>query len=206
KWYQSAKEISRFLVFIKYFDPYTQSLESLGHLYVQEFGKVSDILCKKKNFPPNTPLTLYEEIKPSMIEKMMPKFTFKKSEIQNGDIICFQRILTQNEIQEHESAGRIHSIPEFYESLSTNIIIHFKSKFGYRDPKPEFNLVLNKKMRYDAVANQVAAHLDTNPLNLRFTTVHLSGKPKHEIDRKTDQTLSEILQFSTCLFYEILDL
>lgn len=27
----------------------------------------------------------------------MPKFTFKKSEIQNGDIICFQRTLTPNE-------------------------------------------------------------------------------------------------------------
>ncbi|CAG8472795.1 3742_t:CDS:10, partial [Cetraspora pellucida] len=200
KWFLSAKEVSRFLVFIKYYDPYTQSLESIGHLYVHEFGKVNDIfpiLCKKKNLPPNTPLTLYEEIKPTMIEKMTPKFTFKKSEIQNGDIICFQKTLTQNEIQEHESAGRKHSIPEFYESLSTNIIIHFKSKFGYRDPKPEFNLVLNKKMRYDDVASQVAAHLDTNPLNLRFTTVQLSGKPKNEIDRKTDQLLSEILQFST---------
>lgn len=62
----------------------------------------------------------------------------------------FKNILLYR-IQEHESAGRIHSIPEFYESLSTSITIHFKSKFGYRDPKPEFNLVLNKKMRYDAV-------------------------------------------------------
>lgn len=211
KWFQPTKEISRFLIFIKYFDPYTQTMKNIGHLYVHEFGRVSDIfpiLCKKMNFPPNTPLILFEEIKPSMIEKMIPKFTFKKSEIQNGDIICFQKALTLKEIQEHLSAGRIHTIPEFYESLSTSIIVHFKSKFGYRDPKPEFNLVLNKKMGYNAFAKQVAVHLNIDPLNLRFTTVQLSqlsGELK-EIDRNTNQTLLEILQFSTCLFYEILDL
>ncbi|CAG8772900.1 10871_t:CDS:2, partial [Gigaspora margarita] len=203
KWFQPTKEISRFLIFIKYFDPYTQTLKNIGHLYVHEFGRVSDIfpiLCKKMNFPPNTPLILFE--------KMIPKFTFKKSEIQNGDIICFQKALTLKEIQEHLSAGRIHTIPEFYESLSTSIIVHFKSKFGYRDPKPEFNLVLNKKMGYNAFAKQVAVHLNIDPLNLRFTTVQLSqlsGELK-EIDRNTNQTLLEILQFSTCLFYEILDL
>ncbi|CAG8748179.1 27881_t:CDS:2, partial [Gigaspora margarita] len=88
------------LVFIKYFDPDTQSLEGLGHLYIQNFAKVSDIipiLCEKKNFPPHTPLKIYEEIKPNMIEKMKPKLTFQKAEIQNGDIICFQKALTSKE-------------------------------------------------------------------------------------------------------------
>ena len=31
-----------------------------------------------------------QEIKPGMIELMKPKLTFTQSEIQDGDIICFQ--------------------------------------------------------------------------------------------------------------------
>ncbi|RGB42724.1 hypothetical protein C1646_750623 [Rhizophagus diaphanus] len=51
-------------------------LKGLGYLYVQEFAKVEDYT---------------HEIKPDMIEKMYPNYTFKRPEIQNGDIICFQK-------------------------------------------------------------------------------------------------------------------
>ncbi|PKY26877.1 cysteine proteinase, partial [Rhizophagus irregularis] len=81
------------MVFIKYFDPDKQALEGLGHLYVQKFGKVGDItrfLREKKNFSPDTPLKIYEEVKPNMIVEMKLKSTFQQSEIQDGDIICFQ--------------------------------------------------------------------------------------------------------------------
>ena len=32
-----------------------------------------------------------------MIEKKIPYHNFQQSEIQNGDIICFQKALTENE-------------------------------------------------------------------------------------------------------------
>lgn len=38
-----------------------------------------------------------QEIKPSMIEPMKPKQTFSQAEIQDGDIICFQRQLSEKE-------------------------------------------------------------------------------------------------------------
>ncbi|CAG8836057.1 10384_t:CDS:2, partial [Gigaspora margarita] len=69
----------------------------LGYLYVKEIDKVSDIipsLCEKKGFPQYTPLKIYEEIKPYMIEEMKLNLTFQQSEIQDGDIICFQKSLT----------------------------------------------------------------------------------------------------------------
>ncbi|CAG8517017.1 2181_t:CDS:10 [Diversispora eburnea] len=216
---------AQIMIFLKYFDPDTQSLEGLNHLYIQKFGKVGDIipiLCEKKELPQNTPLKLYEEIKPSMIEEMKPKSTFQQSEIQDGDIICFQKVLTEREIQEHSAAGRVDSIPQFYEFLSMRIVVQFKpkpkpkegenvSKFKDLEPKPEFELVLNKKMNYDAAASQVAAHLNTDPLKLRFTTAH-SGTPKNVIKRTTTQTLAEMLQPSYLapsaylLFYEMLDI
>ncbi|CAI2180552.1 16272_t:CDS:10 [Funneliformis geosporum] len=148
-------------------------------------------------------LKLYmEEIKPNMIEEMKLKSTFQQSEIQDGDIIVFQKMLTDKEIQEHSSAGRIHNIIQFYESLTLRIVVSFKPKLKDRDPKPEFDLV----------AEQVAAHLRTDPLKLRFTTAHsTSGTPKNVIKRTTNQTLSEMLQAyltpsSHLLFYEMLDI
>jgi len=38
-----------------------------------------------------------QEIKPNMIEEMKPRATFQQSEIQDGDIIVFQKVLTEKE-------------------------------------------------------------------------------------------------------------
>jgi len=47
-----------------------------------------------KGFPIDTPLLLYEEIKPDMIEEIPLKNNSTSAEIGNGDIICFQKALT----------------------------------------------------------------------------------------------------------------
>ncbi|CAG8433376.1 8105_t:CDS:10 [Ambispora gerdemannii] len=206
------------MVFLKYFDPDNQTLEGLGHLYIQKFGKVGDILqtlCEKKGFPLNTPLKLYEEIKPTMIEEMKTKATFQQSEIQDGDIICFTKALTEKEIQDHQAENRIATIPQFYEYLTCRIVVQFKPKFRDRELKPEFELVLNKKWNYDEVAAKVAEHLETDPLKLRFTTAtsgNSNSGPKTIVKRTTSQSLSDMLQPgylgppTNLLFYEMLDI
>ncbi|RUP44365.1 hypothetical protein BC936DRAFT_149573 [Jimgerdemannia flammicorona] len=99
------------MIFIKYFDPKLQIVEwvervfianvpGCGKLYVSRNGKVGDIvpiLNEKKGFPQGTQLKLFEEIKPSMIEAMKTKATFQQSEIQDGDIICFQKEISDKE-------------------------------------------------------------------------------------------------------------
>ncbi|CAB4475297.1 unnamed protein product [Rhizophagus irregularis] len=226
KWFPTVPKASRIIVFLKYFDPDKQTLEGLGHLYIQKFGKVGDItrvLCKKKEFPPDTPLKIYEEVKPNMIEEMHLEFTFQQSEIQDGDIICFQKALTEREIQEHRSVCRCWNIPHFYESLALRIVVSFKPKLEDRYLKPEltyeqvsyseFDLILNKKWTYDQVSGAVATHLNTDPLKLRFTTAHsTSSTPKSVIKRTTAHTLSEMLQTvylsppAYVLFYEMLNI
>ncbi|RIB21024.1 ICP0-binding domain of ubiquitin-specific protease 7-domain-containing protein [Gigaspora rosea] len=184
------------LVFIKYFNPDTQSLEGLCHLYIRKFDKVADIipiLCEKKDFPPHTPLKIYEEIKPYMIEEMKPNLTFQKSEIQNGDIICFQKALTEEEIQGHTTAGRIYNIPAFYDSLYMKIIVHFKPRYKDIEPNPEFELVLNRKYTYDDIAKRVAVHLSTDPFKLQFTTVNPTTDKHIVIKRTTTQIFSEMI-------------
>ncbi|CAG8845048.1 14094_t:CDS:2, partial [Gigaspora margarita] len=216
-WFPKVEnDFPHILVFIKYFNPDTQSLNrGLCYLYIQKFDKVGNIipiLCEKKNFPPHTPLKIYEEIKPNMIEEMKPNLTFQQSEIQDGDIICFQKVLTEKEAQGYTIAGRICDIPAFYESLSIRIVIHFKPRYKYRELSPEFELVFNKEYTYDDIAIHVAARLSTIPFKLRFTTAHsTSGTPKTIIERTTAQIPLEMLESTlpkwlNIFYYEILDI
>ncbi|RGB42725.1 ICP0-binding domain of ubiquitin-specific protease 7-domain-containing protein [Rhizophagus diaphanus] len=197
-WFPSIRrsENMNIIVFLKYFDPDTQTLEGLGHLYVRDYDKVGDctnILCERKNLPPDTPLIIYEEIKPNMIEKMYLNYTFKRSEIQNGDIICFQKALMENEIREYTESGRICSIPQFYESLTLLTVISFKPEW---QDYFEFDLILNKKSTLYQVVEAVALHLNINPLQLQFTNLFDT----------LDQTLNQVFLDAQTLYYEIFDL
>ncbi|PKY61708.1 hypothetical protein RhiirA4_487043, partial [Rhizophagus irregularis] len=177
-----ANHIMVLMVFIKYFDPDKQAFEGLGHLYVQKIGKVGDItrvLCEKKNFSPDTPLKIYEEIKPNMIEEMKLESTFQQSEFQDGDIICFQKVLTEKEIQEHTTSGRYWDIPHFYESLTLRIVVSFKPKLKDLVPKPEFDLVLNKKWTYDQTLSEMllTAYLSP-PVHILFYELEMKELTK----------------------------
>lgn len=104
------------LVFLKHFDSTAQTLRGVGHIYIRKHSKVADliplILNTMEGSPlPSTPsnasshqnqssqpnLALYEEIKHSMIEPMKPKATLQQAEIQDGDIVCFQKQLSDKE-------------------------------------------------------------------------------------------------------------
>ena len=109
-----------------------------------------------------------QEIKPGMIELMKPKLSFAQSEIQDGDVICFQVDLPDKEymtlifthyhtkqfdrIHDLESQG-LHSNPaQYYDFLQNRVMIVFKPKF--EEPNhdhPEFQLTLSKKQNYDTV-------------------------------------------------------
>lgn len=105
------------MIFLKHFDIANQKLTGVGKVYVPRANKVADlipIINERMRWTSTTPLKLYEvsqrlirnkidssqpsqEIKPGMIELMKPKLTFTQSEIQDGDIICFQVDLNEKE-------------------------------------------------------------------------------------------------------------
>jgi ubiquitin carboxyl-terminal hydrolase 7 len=204
---------TQFMVFVKFYDPLTQSIEGLGKFYVQRNSKVADIIpivIERKGLPPNTSLKLYEEIKPSMIEPMKPRSTFAQSEIQDGDIICAQKDFDK-ESAELRSQGRFPTIPEYFDYLVNRVTIQFKPK---NDPQaPGFELTLTKKTPYDQVAAKVAAHLDADPMKIRFTSANTQNQPKPgTFKRNPNATLNEMISpptstvSSTLLFYELLDI
>lgn len=118
-WPDSQGANGSVLVFLKYFDVLAQKLTGVGSVYVRKNAKVSDLagpILELMDWAPGTQFSLFEvsiiysqkvgpietdnhfqEIKHSMIEPMKAKQTFQQSEIQDGDVICFQRTLNESE-------------------------------------------------------------------------------------------------------------
>lgn len=89
------------LLFLKWFDIENQMLRGAGHLYIGKERRVEELvpyILKKMGWPEKmssgekTQLRLFEEIKPQMIDAMKAKQTLKAAELQDGDIVCFQRV------------------------------------------------------------------------------------------------------------------
>lgn len=201
------------MIFLKYFDVSKQTLLGAGKVYVQKNSKVGDlvpIINERMRWQPTTPLKLYEEIKPGMIEVMKPKLTFAQSEIQDGDVVCFQVELSEKEISDYEHQNMMSTPIQFYDLLQNRVLIKFKPRFEDAGLE-EFDLVLSKKMNYDTLAARVGEHLRHDPIKLRFTTASNTGQPRQILKRALNQMVAEILQptygnnQTSVLFYEMLE-
>ncbi|KAG0139390.1 hypothetical protein CROQUDRAFT_111631 [Cronartium quercuum f. sp. fusiforme G11] len=203
------------MIFIKYFDVTGQTLTGIGKFYVyrnQKVGEIIPLINRRMNFPENTPLKLYEEIKPGMIDPMKPKATFLQSEIQDGDIICFQIELSDKEHLDMEKTQHCVNPPQFYDFFTNRVLVQFKPRYEDMKTTTEFDLLLSKKMTYDLMAIRVGEKLGHEPLKLRFTNSH-QGNPKSIIRRASAQgTVADMIQSSytnapsNVLFYELLDI
>ena len=224
------------LIFLKHFDAEVQTLTGVGHIYLKKQSKVSDMFplilqkmgwaedsnrTEKSLTNGNTPsptLLLYEEIKSSMIEPMKPKSTLQTAEIQDGDIVCFQKQLPESQVAAIASTGAYTDAREFYDYLLNRKKVIFSPRFLAEDHDGIFTLDLSKKMSYEQFSAKVAEHLKVEPTHLRFSTVNATtGKVKGLIRRNVNLNLSQILtpSFATygnnnqrddSLYYEILDM
>lgn len=101
----SVPKSDTILLFLKWFDIEHQVLRGAGHIYIGKERKVEELvpqILKKMGWPEKsgggekTQLKLYEEIKPQMIDAMKGKQTLKAAELQDGDIVCFQKGAEKN--------------------------------------------------------------------------------------------------------------
>ncbi|KAI7815889.1 ubiquitin carboxyl-terminal hydrolase 5 [Gamsiella multidivaricata] len=206
------------MIFTKYYDPFSAKLEGVGKLYVQKTAKVGDIvpiLNERKGFPANTPLKLFEEIKPTMIEPMKMKLTFHQSEIQGGDIIVFQKELTPKEANDLREQNAKASIPQYFDYIYNRVVVDFKPKNDEDGTLQTYSIELSKKSTYDQVAQKLSEKLGVDPLHIQFTSASSpSGLPKNTIRRATNLHLQEMLSPSyvhqavsqNILYYEKLNI
>lgn len=208
------------LIFLKSYDPLTGEIKYAGNLTVKsKHLKIQDIIptiLERMKWNPETQLKLFEEVKPDMIDPLTRiKNTFEASELSDGDIICFQKELTEQELSALPANAHV-TVKDYFEFLQNRVVVMFKPK--ELDPRlpeeqnQEFDLELAKKMSYDTVAERVAQRLGADPLKLRFWAQHTpTSAQKMVVRRSQSGTLSQMLfgshaQASSTLFYEILDI
>ncbi|OUM70453.1 hypothetical protein PIROE2DRAFT_68396 [Piromyces sp. E2] len=172
-----------------------------------------------KGFPKDTQLILFEEIKPDMIEEIPLKNNSIEAEIGNGDIICFQKALSQEKEEKlRQSPNSIIYIPDFFKYVRNKILITFKERVDKEDEHfvpaskeyLEFQLELLKTMNYDEVARAVAKYIKLDdPMKLRF---FVGSNNNDYIERKDDIKLNQLINStrfsanSNTIYYEIQDI
>ncbi|EPS58994.1 hypothetical protein M569_15818, partial [Genlisea aurea] len=105
------------LLFFKLYDPEKERLRYVGRLFVKTSGKPMEILAKLNEmagFAPDEEIDLFEEIKfePNvMCERLDKRASFRFSQLEDGDIVCFQKQL----LPEQEEKVRYPDVPSFLE-------------------------------------------------------------------------------------------
>ncbi|CAH8312564.1 unnamed protein product [Eruca vesicaria subsp. sativa] len=200
------------LLFFKLYDPEKQELRYVGRLMVKNSSKPMDItgkLNEMAGFAPDEEIELFEEIKFEpcvMCERLDKKTSFKLCQIEDGDIICFQKLLGNKETE-----CRYPAVPSFLEYVQNRQLVRFRA---LEKPKEdEFVLELSKLHTYDDVVERVAEKLGLDdPSKLRLTSHNCySQQPKPQpVKYRGVDHLSDMLvhynQTSDILYYEVLDI
>lgn len=201
------------LLFFKLYDPEKEELRYVGRIFVEGNGKPSDILTKLNEmagFAPDEEIELFEEIKFEpcvMCEHLDKNSSFKSSQLEDGDIICYQKVPPIDS----EDQYRYPDVPSFLEYVHNRQVVHFRSL--ERPKEDDFSLELSKTNTYDDVVERVAQKIGLDdPSKIRLTAHNCySQQPKPQpIKYRGVDHLSDMLihynQNSDILYYEVLDI
>jgi len=201
------------LLFFKLYNPEKEELRFMGRLFSKAFGKPSEILAKLNKmagFSPDQEIELYEEIKVEptvMCEVIDKKLTFCSNQLNDGDIICFQK----SPRADHDTQMRYPDVPSFLEYVHNRRVVHFRSLEKPKDD--DFSLELSKHHTYDDVVERVAHQLGLDDsAKIRLTSHNCySQQPKPQpIKYRGVEHLLDMLihynQTSDILYYEVLDI
>ncbi|KJR86641.1 ubiquitin carboxyl-terminal hydrolase 7 [Sporothrix schenckii 1099-18] len=213
------------LLFLKYFNVEQQVITGITHVYLSKEKKVEElfpVIMKKMGWgdklTDGDKLLLWEEIKPNMIEALKAKQSLKAAELQDGDVICFQRYSERKSSSERSSfldrkttsekssdkSGAVAKKWDYFTDAKTyyEFLLH-KREVQFMphparcnaDEYPAFALLLNVRITYDQLCERVGEQLQVEPTHLRFYTVNnnASGSPRTVVKRSVAQNLNTIL-------------
>ncbi|KAJ2716966.1 ubiquitin-specific protease ubp15 [Coemansia spiralis] len=192
------------LIHVKFYDPAQQLVGGLGTMYVHRDQCINDILPALRSMamlPPDAPVILFEEVKPSMIEELDVSQTFGSAEIQSGDVVCIQPAVAPDDNRP------LARVPEYFDDMQHRVDVCFvrmpprsdADAYGGGTPEGvtgEAPLVMtaSTKTSYDRIAQWVAGEIGMrDPLKLRFYTVSPSGQPRQAVRRTETATLGDML-------------
>ncbi|KAJ1900521.1 ubiquitin-specific protease ubp15 [Kickxella alabastrina] len=191
------------LIHLKFYDP-DMGMVGIGSMYVHSGQLIRDIkpsLLSMAKLPADTQIILYEEVKPSLIERMDVSLSFSKAEIQTGDIICYQ-VAPAPGTQKY-----LATVPEYFDDIQHRVCVRFVPRLASKD-QDDYNgsdsdsqaaddmpiLKASNKLPYDNVAQWLAGQIGAeDPLKLRFYTVSPTGQPRQPVRRIMSTVLSDML-------------
>ncbi|CDK28594.1 unnamed protein product [Kuraishia capsulata CBS 1993] len=121
-----SPESNNLIVFLKFFDVANQRLVGFTHAIIsadQQVSKLTRLINFLFNQELEAPIKYYEEVEPSTIETMSLFNSFDKSEIGNGDIICFNSLQLPDGVLER---AEYKSPIAFYDFFRTRVHLFFK--------------------------------------------------------------------------------
>ncbi|CAG9786247.1 unnamed protein product [Diatraea saccharalis] len=198
------------VLFFKYYDPKQKRIHYCGHHYLPIASKPADlipILNKRAGFPPDTPLVLYEEIKPDFVEKINnynDPLEKVLDELMDGDIIVFERADHRHEDLE------LPTCQDYFKYIFYKVEVQFVDKTLPNDPG--FTMELSMQMRYDQMARAVGQHLNVDPYLIQFFKCqNYKDIPGVPLKYSYDGILKDLLVYCKpkCpkkLFYQILSI
>jgi len=213
------------MIFVKQFDALKQKLTGIGHFYVDHgASSLSRLIKTHMNHLNNKDLELYEEVRPGTIWSMKDRSYYNSC--SDGDIFCFQVLLSDQERVVLERQKLYVDLVPYYDHLEKLVLVQFKPRHPAMASTIEFSLIFNKTSTYDQMAEAFSKRLQHNPKLLRFTTSH-EGNPQDVIHPKgkfinrssyygcshKEETVADMIKsphdenkVNNILFYEILDL
>lgn len=155
------------LLFFKYYDPLNEFITYCGYDFINENSKFTSLVSKlndKIGLPANTPLLLYEEVRPDACNEVLDlNVTLKQAldDLMDGDIICFQR----DDLAKSRSI-KLPTVVDYFKDLNNRIEVVLCDKNIQNDTG--FVLELSKNMNYEELSKAVAQRLNTEPDLIQF--------------------------------------
>ncbi|GLJ29442.1 hypothetical protein SUGI_0580410 [Cryptomeria japonica] len=187
--------IRSFLSSKDYFDELLGIEEANGNYFeaAEVAGMKGDFLLEERSFIPKVQCVQVNILK-----------TYKENELQDGDIICLQRSVMEDDKDE------LHSIEKYFHHVKYYKDVHFRKLEN--SEKDVACLELNTLITYDELVRVLVSHLKLDDLSKSRFTPHnvFTEQPGNQpIKRLSVESLKEMLlyhnQMSNILYYEILD-
>ncbi|KAM0908719.1 hypothetical protein ACQ4PT_015296 [Festuca glaucescens] len=197
------------LLFFKLYDPEKEQLRYVGRLYVKASEKPPDILPKLRAMAgfSHEEVELYEEIKFEplvMCEYIDNSVNFQSCKLQDGDIVCFQKMLKPDTAKLY----RYPDVASFLVYIRNRKVLHLRPL-----EKPDedgFCVEASMVSTYDEVVDRVAKilHVDQpSIIQLRSHDCYSHLPEPQPIKCRGTECVQDILhnQTSDILYYEVLD-
>lgn len=205
-WGDEETELGRrTLMFIKYFDPTTQTLQGLTTWVGRTSNVIGDIIPvvqKALGCDPDTKFRLLEEVKPMMIDILDPSATLVDCELVDGDVICVEKIPPSQDIP----SGGFRTAQEYYDFLHDRVQLTFRRRVdpdSYEvteepdagNPSKDLDLWLSRSHTYDQMVQVVGQTLQVDPTHLKLFTTNPNGSVKQAVKRG-NTTVSQMISTS----------